>query len=300
MAKHSPLRRRFDRLIGYRLEAVAVFLFVGLMSLLPVSVASGAVGGLLRRVGPLLATSRKALRNIARSFPDLDTAAHRRILADSWDNFGRTVAEYIHLKTLARDFDRHVEVTGAEHLTTLLQAGRAGVIMTGHFGNWELVAMTCARLGIELTFVYRAPNNPYVDRRLAEARGPLGGRMVPKGRQAARELVATARRGGHIGLLIDQKLNEGIPVPFLGRDAMTGTVLADMALRYGTPIIPMRVIRLAGTRFRVEILPPLQFQGTGEHRQDTAALMLTANQMLEGWVREYPGQWLWQHRRWPD
>lgn len=300
MANHSQFRRRFDRAVGYRLEAVGVAIFMGLMRLLPVEAASGLVGGLLRAVGPRLGGSRKALRNIERSFPDLPDAERRAILADAWDNFGRNLAEYVHLRRIADRFDEHIEMIGGEHLSALAHDGRPGIAVTGHFGNWDLAALACARHGLELTFVYRAPNNPWVDRWLADARAFLGGRMVPKGKQAAKELVATMRAGGHAGLLVDQKLNEGIPVPFLGRDAMTGTVMADMALRYDAPVVPIKVTRLSGARFRVEAFPPLTFKKTGDMKADVANAMLAVNDLLSEWVRQTPGQWLWQHRRWPD
>lgn len=300
MANHSQFRRRFDRTVGYRLEAAAVAVFMALMRVLPVETASNLVGGLMRRLGPRLGASKKALRNIGHSFPGMPEAERRRVLAEAWENFGRTMAEYVHLRRIFDRFEEHVELVGKEHITALATDGRPGVAITGHFGNWEMAGLTCARLGLELTFVYRAPNNPWVDRWLAEARAPLGGRMVPKGRLAAKELVATMRAGGHIGLLVDQKLNEGIPVPFLGRDAMTGTVMADMALRYDAPVVPVRVTRLKGTRFRVQAFPPLAIARTGDLKADTAAAMRQVNDIMSDWVRDDPGQWLWQHRRWPD
>ncbi len=300
MANHSQFRRRFDRTIGYRLEAAGVALFMALMRALPVETASGLVGGLMRRIGPRLGASRKALRNIERAFPAMGDAERRAVLAEAWENFGRTMAEYVHLKGMADRFEDHIEMIGGEHLAALATDGRPGIAVTGHFGNWELAALACARHGLELTFVYRAPNNPWVDRWLADARSFLGGRMVPKGKLAAKELIATMRAGGHAGLLVDQKLNEGIPVPFLGRDAMTGTVMADMALRYDAPVVPIKVTRLNGARFRVEAFPPVEFARTGDMKADVAAAMLRINDMLSDWVRRTPGQWLWQHRRWPD
>jgi len=301
MAKHSLLRRRFDRTLGYRLEAAAVHLLFAVLRLLPADRASDFGGWVGRTLGPRLGASRKALRNLERALPELDGAARRAVLAQSWDNLGRTMAEYPHLGTIAREWESRVELAGADHIRALKDDGRPGLCVTGHFGNWELAALACHKLGLDITIVYRAPNNPWVDRLLAGARGALQGMLVPKGREAARGLLATVRRGGHVGILVDQKLNEGIPVPFLGRDAMTGTVMADLALRYDAPVVPIRVVRAArGARFRIEAYPPLDLPRTGDREADVRAAMLAANRLLEGWVRETPGQWLWQHRRWPD
>lgn len=300
MAKRSDARRRWDRLVGYRLEAVGLALLFGLLRLLSLDAASALGGRLAGTLGPKLGASRRMRRAIARSFPDMPETEREAVLAGAWENFGRTMAEYAHLDTLARDWDRRVEMSGGEHLSALAADGRPGIAITGHFANWELAGMACARYGVALTFVFREPNNPYAARRLARARAPLGGTMVPKGRAAAKGLISAMRSGGHVGLLVDQKLNEGIPVPFLGRDAMTGTVMADLALRFDAPVVPVRVTRLEGARFRVEALPPLVFQRSGDQTADVAAAMAQVNALMEDWVRAAPGQWLWQHRRWPD
>ncbi|HYC05208.1 MAG TPA: lipid A biosynthesis lauroyl acyltransferase [Azospirillaceae bacterium] len=301
MAKHSALRRRFDRTLGYRIEAAAVFLLFGFLKLLPADTASDFGGWVGRTLGPRLGASRKAARNLERALPELDGAAHRRILMASWDNLGRTMAEYPHLGTIAAEWDKRVEMRGAEHIRALAEDGKPGLCITGHFANWELAALACHKQGLDIAIVYRAPNNPWVDRLLARARGSLQAMLLPKGKEAARGLVATMRRGGHVGILVDQKLNEGIPVPFLGRDAMTGTLMADLALRHDAPVVPIRVVRQPrGARFRIEALPPLDLPRGGDRSEAVTACMLAANRLLEGWVRETPGQWLWQHRRWPD
>jgi len=123
---------------------------------------------------------------------------------------------------------------------------------------------------------------------------------VQKGRDGAEAILRTMRANGHVGLLIDQKMNEGIPVPFFGRDAMTGTALASFALRYRCPLIPARIERLEGCRFRITAYPPLALPDSGDRKADIAALTATCTAIIESWVRQRPGQWLWLHRRWPD
>lgn len=300
MATHSRLRRKLDRLILYRLQAVAVWIFIQAMRLLTPEAASDLGGGLLRRLGPHLSRTRRMRRDIERALPELEPARVDAIIDQAWDNLGRNFAEYVHLDRIAAHFDRHVEMVGAEHLRALAEDGRPGIVFTGHFANWELCAMASARFGLALTYVFRKPNNPYVADMLARARAPLGGTMVPKGREAARGLMAAIRTGGHVGLLVDQKLNEGPAVPFLGREARTGTVLADLALRYDAPAVPIRVVRLGAARFRVTASPPLTLARTGDAKTDTLCAMRQVNALLGDWVREDPGQWMWQHRRWPD
>lgn len=300
MADHGRMRRRFDRVLGYRLQAGLVWLFIRLMRLFSPERASDLGGALLRRLGPHLSRSRRMRRDIERALPGLEPARVDAIIRQAWDNLGRTFAEYVHLDRIAAQFDRYVEMSGAEHLLALRDDGRPGIVFSGHFANWELCAMVSARLGLHLTYVFRKPNNPSVAAMLARARAPLGGTMVPKGREAARGLMAAVRAGGHVGLLVDQKLNEGLLVPFLGREARTGTVLADLALRYDAPAVPIRVIRTGAACFRVTVMPPLKFARTGDAKADTLAVMAQINTLLAEWVCDDPGQWMWQHRRWPD
>lgn len=300
MATRSPWRRRLNQILLYRLEAALAWLFIALMRALGPERASDAGGWIARTLGPHLPTSRHMRRNIALALPALPAEAQRRVLVEAWDNLGRTLAEYPHLDTIAARFDQHVDLIGGEHLRQLAEDGRPGIVFTGHFANWELCAMAAARFGLPLTYVFRRPNNPYVADMLAAARASLGGTMVPKGKEAARGLVAAVRSGGHVGLLIDQKLNEGIPLPFLGRPAMTGTVLAELALRHQAPAVPVRVIRTGAARFKVEVLPPLDFSRNGTMTADTATIMEGLNDLIGRWVRERPGQWMWQHRRWKE
>ncbi|MDE1149466.1 MAG: lauroyl acyltransferase [Azospirillaceae bacterium] len=304
MANHSRLRRAFSRTVGHRLEAVAVYLIYGVLSLLPVEAASSVGAWAGRTVGPRLRGHAKVLRRLERAMPELTPEQRRAIARQSWENLGRTMAEYPHIKTISAQWDARIEMVGAEHLWALRDDGRPGICITAHLANWEMAALACHKMGLPLTMVYRAPNNPWVGRLLARARGPLQGFLVPKGRESARGLMSTIRGGGHIGVLTDQKLNEGIPVPFFGRDAMTGAFTADLALRYEAPIVPVRVTRLPATKggplFRVEAMAPMVLEKAGDRATGTFAGMARVNALLESWVRAQPGQWMWSHNRWPD
>ena len=153
--------------------------------------------------------------------------------------------------------------------------------------------------GITVAEIYRAANNPLIDRMIARFRGDAG-EFIPKGAVAARRAIAALRGGTHLGLLWDQKMNDGIPVPFFGRPAMTASALAALALRFDCDVLPLRVERLEGARFRVTVFPPLPLSRSGDPQADTATLMARVNATLEAWIRDRPEQWLWVHRRWPD
>ncbi len=283
-----------------RLEAWGAALLFGVFALLPLDSASSLCGALARRIGPFLGVSKYARRNIRRIFPELSETEISRIAAGMWDNLGRVVAEYPHLRKI-RVFEPGgpVEVHGLEHVDRAVAVGRRMIFFSGHIANWEIGMLAGVQYGISVAQIYRAANNPLVDRMIAQFRGDHDA-FIPKGARGARRAITALRRGTHLALLADQKMNDGIPVPFFGRPAMTAPALAVLALRFDCDVLPLRVERLDGARFRVTVFPPLPLPRSGERHADAAALMAEVNATLEAWIRDRPEQWLWVHRRWPD
>jgi KDO2-lipid IV(A) lauroyltransferase len=268
--------------------------------MLPVARASAIAGGLARTIGPHTAVSRIARRNLARSFPEMSAADIEATVRGVWDNLGRIAGEFPHVGDLDVFNDPRVTVEGAEHIDRLRDDGRPGIFFTAHLGNWELAATAVTQRGIPLGVVYRAANNPTADALIRKGRGNLGGELLPKGRDGAKRALAILARGGHLGLLPDQKMNDGISVPFLGRPAMTAPALAQFALKYDCPVVPIHVVREGGVRFRIIVEPPLDIRPTGDRHRDLATITIAVNHVIEGWIRATPEQWLWLHRRWPD
>src|SRR5258708_10610854 len=163
---------------------------------------------------------------------------------------------------------------------------------------WENDALDAGQYGIYSAQSYRDANNPLIDGMIARMRGG-NGELIAKGAIASRRAVAALRRGGHVSLLADQKLNEGIAVPFFGRPVMTAPALALLALRFDCAVLPVRVERLQGARFRLTLYPPLELPHTGNRDADGPALMAALNATLERWIRVRPEQWVWVHSRWP-
>jgi KDO2-lipid IV(A) lauroyltransferase len=148
--------------------------------------------------------------------------------------------------------------------------------------------------------VYRNFNNPYIDHYIRGIQRGSGVELIRKGAAGARRLIKQLREGQHTIMLVDQRMNDGIPVPFFGRDAMTAPAIAELAHKYDAAIVPVHVERLCGARFRVTVEPPLPLERSGDRHADVARTMTLVNQRIEAWVRARPEQWLWLHRRWPD
>ena len=291
----------FRRYLRYPLEAAAAVVVYGFFALMPPATASAVGGWLGRRLGPLMSVNRRALRNIERAMPELSPAERQRVIRGMWDNLGRVVGEYPHIEYISRvDGKGRVEIVNGQYVEPFKEKCGACILFTGHLSNWELSALPLRKLGVHYAQVFRSQNNPYIERLIRRLRRLPEDKQVPKGAHGARMMVSILGNGGQVAMLIDQKLNEGIAVPFFGRDAMTAPALARLGLRYRCPLIPTRIERIGGCRFRLTIFPPIAFPKGNNRDAAVREIMTEVNAMVEGWVRERPDQWLWMHRRWPD
>ncbi len=302
MFKRTRLGRRLRHLLIYPVEAALIHLFYHVFAWLPIDAASALGGWLGRLIGPLLSRSRQAMCNLERALPELTAAQRHIILRGMWDNLGRTMAEHPHLARIWNDRDTgRLEVPGAEYLPKPAAGEhRPCLIFSGHIGNWELLPVAASGLGLVVTSVFRQPNNPMLNRLMIGGRHAGQGRLVPKGREGARQLFTALTKGDAVAMLVDQKMNDGIAVPFFGHSAMTAPALAQLALKFRCPVLPTRIERLGGARFRLSVLPPFEIANTGNRELDIQTFMTAVNQQLESWIREHPEQWLWLHHRWPS
>ena len=280
-----------------RIQALFGYTFYYAIRLLPIDVASSLGGWIGRTFGPLVGATKTARCNLTAAFPEKTPAEIEALIKPIWDNLMRTAFEFPHMATLDIDGDR-VELVGAEHIEALKAGDKSGIFMPVHLANWEVVPLISRHFDLPVHIFYRAPNNPLMVK-LYTKRLTGGGELLPKGAKGARRGLQLLKQGAHLGMLPDQKMNDGIPVPFFGRDAMTAPALAQFALKFDCVVLPTRVERLGGAKFRVTCYPPMAHPDSGDRKADVLAMMTEVNAMLEGWIRERPEQWLWVHNRWP-
>lgn len=291
------------KLFKYRVEAVFLYFFFYLFKFMPIAVASSISGFIGRCFGRFGGVNKRVISHLKIAFPDKNDDFYKTTSAATWDNLGRIFGEYPHLKKLEKK--QRVTLIGEEHLTKVItQTERPILFMTGHFGNWEIMPFVVNKrledIGRDpLAIVYRKPNNPYADRLIQKARGKGTKTQLTKSAKGARGIVKLMRQGYPIGMLVDQKMNEGIPVPFFGKMAMTITSVGQLAFKYDAIVLPCYPRRTGGANFDVIFEEPMQFVKTGEIQKDIEAAMLQVNQKLESWIIDDPKQWLWLHRRWP-
>lgn len=284
--------------IRYIIEAGFLYFFYYLFKAMPLQTASNLGAWFGRNVGYKMGATRKALRNISIAFPEKSDDEKDRIAFDMWQNLGRIFAEYPHLKTLEKN--KCITIKGLENLEAVEALNKPIIFMTAHFGNWEILPFVInQRIETPLALVYRAPNNPWADNLIQKARGKATKAQLNKGSKGAKEIVKIIRQGDHVGMLVDQKMNEGLPLPFFGRLAMTVTSVAQLALKYDAVVLPAYCVRKEGANFDVIFEKPMDMISTGETHKDIEANMRRVNEKIEEWIRKHPSQWLWLHRRWP-
>lgn len=275
----------------YLVEGALVRSMIFIFRMMSPARASSVGGAILRFIGPKLSASRKARRHILQSL-DVSPSEADKIVVGMWENLGRAFAEYPHLPEL---YQNHAEVVGAEHLKPIADGDGPAVFFSGHLANWEMAGPSLKKYGIDVDLIYRAPNNPYVDGILQECRS-MGGelRTYPKSSQGMRQVMMALKEGRRIGILIDQKYNQGVEADFFGRTAMTSTAFIQLAKKFKCPLVPVRVERVDGISFRITIHPPMDLS------KDEETLLREAHDLLESWIIERPEEWLWLHKRWRE
>ncbi|MEN8236102.1 MAG: lauroyl acyltransferase [Pseudomonadota bacterium] len=289
----------FKIFIRHPLEALVTVLAYLTFRCLPMSQASALGGWLVRKVGPFSSAQRTAEKNLKWVFPNKSTQEVKSIIEKVWDNFGRVMGEYPNLVPINVYEDSRFEIIGQEYIDQLRDDGMPGIIFAAHLASWEVAIMAASQRGLKVTQLYRATNNPYVDKIVRMVQRQIGQEVLTKGPGDARKVLASLRRGDHLFILVDQKMNRGTSVPFFGRPAMTAPAAARMALRFQCPLVPARVERLGGVRFRITYYPPMHLPSSKDDPEAVYTLLCQMNEMLEGWIKERPDQWLWLHNRWP-
>ena len=287
-----------DHVLGWIVTAL-----LGLLRLTNPNRASDLCGALARRCGPFLPAHRIGRENLTAAFPDKDSAWIEATLREAWDNLGRVAGEYVHL---GRIWDLDPDHPGRGHIETdamalfnqLLHDGKPAMFFSAHLGNWELPALMPHALGMRSAVVYRMPNNPTVAAEIGRIRGPLMGRLIRTRPQAALEMAAVLAAGDHLGMLVDQHFSRGVDVTFFGRPCKANPAVARLARRFDCPIVGARVVRLPNHRFAIRAEGPFDLPRDAEGQVDVAAATQMMIDVIERWIREYPGQWLWFHRRW--
>src|SRR3954468_14491115 len=256
-------------------------------------------------IGRRLREDRIGRENLTAAFPEKSPEEIERILAGVWDNLGRIGAEFAHLDHIW-DYDAahpeksRIEIPPRTHelFAQLRDDGKPALIFASHLGNWELPALAAVAHGLDAAILFRRPNSQSADRAIEKIRAVKMGALIPAGREAPLKLAEALQKGQHVAMLVDQYLTNGVDVTFFGRKTKANPMQARLLRQVDCPIHGTRIIRLPNNRFLAELSEEVKPVRDASGQIDVQGTMQAITSVVEGWIREYPDQWLWLHRRW--
>lgn len=291
------------RMVNYWLIARFAMGVFWLLRRLPPDMALDFAAAVARKIGPWVGRHRTAVSNLKAAYPEKSAQEIDAIALDMWSNMAKLATEYFFLDTLF-DYDPlapahgRVTVVGEEHFLRIASEKKPHIIFTGHLGNFELLPIAGETFGMKVTALFRPPNNPYIAKYILSTRRSSMGELVASNTGAAFALAATLEKGGNVGALVDQKFNKGVLTTFFGRDCESNPVVPMLARRFDCDVYPTRCVRLPGNRYRLEVEDRLELARDEDGDIDVRAATQQLNDVVERWVREDPGQWMWFHKRW--
>jgi Kdo2-lipid IVA lauroyltransferase/acyltransferase len=285
------------------LVAQLAFSFLNLLKLLPADPAIRFADWLVRRIGPRTSRHTLMLTNLANAYPEKSASERHEIALASWGHMGRLAAEYVFLDRMF-DFDPdsdkpgRIEVSGTSIFLELRENPRPFMVFTAHTGNFELLPVAGNAFGLNVTVMFRPPNNPYIAEKVFSFRAARMGKLVPSHAGSSFALARQLEAGKAVGVLVDQKFQKGLSTTFFGQPVQTNPLLAKLVRQFDCDVYPARCIRLPNNRYRLEIEPKIEVPRNEKGAVDVQATGQMLNDKVESWVREHPEQWLWYHDRW--
>ena len=282
--------------IKYFVEFLIIIFLLVIFKILGFKLAS-SIGGLIgRSIGPLFRSKKKILSNISKALPEIGEKKTELIVKKMWENYGRILAEYMFIKNFRNSkYKKFLTIEGQEILNEIKDSKEPVVFISGHFNNFELMAMQIEKSGINLTAIYRPLNNIFLNKIMEKIRTKYICRnQIKKGRSGTRELLKSFKNNYSIAIMIDQRVSESIKIDFFGQKASTTTIPAQLVKKFGSKIVPIYIERINGVYFKMTINKPISF----DKESTIEEITLNLNKWLEKMILINPGQWIWSHDRW--
>ena len=248
-----------------------------------------------KTIGPIFRSKKMIIQNLDKANIKLSDNP-MKIASNVLGNYGRIFAEYVYLKKFRNEeLKRYISIDGLEHLENLKKNNKKAVFISGHFNNFELMAMQIEKAGIELAAIYRPLNNIFLNKTMEKIRKEnICKNQIKKGRAGSREIIKNLNKGKSIALMIDQRVREGKKVNFFNNLATTTTIPAQLVKKYGCELVPIYIERKKSIYFNIYISKPIKISKTKSTQKITEFL----NQVLEKMILKNVDQWIWTHDRW--
>tara|TARA_Y100000590_G_scaffold160754_1_gene184315 strand:+ start:4794 stop:5654 length:861 start_codon:yes stop_codon:yes gene_type:complete len=270
-----------------------LFVFFKILGLKNASNFGSLIGG---SIGPFFRSKKNISLNIKKAFPNAKEENIDLIAKKMWKNYGRILSEYMFIKNFRNSTNKNfITVEGKEILDLIKDSKEPVVFISGHFNNFELMAMEIEKSGINLAAIYRPLNNIFLNKIMERIRKKyICKQQIKKGKSGTRELLEFYKKNYSIAIMIDQRVSEGIKVNFFGQNAFTTTIPAQLVKKFGCKIVPVYIERIQDTFFKIKINKPILY-----NKQDSIEEITTdLNKWLEKMILSNPSQWIWSHNRW--
>ena len=287
--------------IKYFFEFIIIISLFSIFKIIGLKNASNLGSVIGKNVGPFFRSKDITKENIRLGLGSIDKDKEKEIIDGMWSNIGRTFAEYVFLKDFKFDKTKlsHMKINGVDNLNKIKNSNKPVIFFSGHFANFELMAMELDKSGIKTAAIYRPLNNFFLNPLMEYLRMKyICPTQIPKGRAGMREIINRIKAGYSVALMMDQRVSEGQKVSFFNRPAFTTTIPAQLALKYDCELVPIFLERKENISFEMTIHEPYKIEKTGNDNEDTTNIILKINQIIEKMILKNPKQWIWSHNRW--
>ena len=282
--------------LKYFAQFILIVLFFLIFKILGLKLASFISGKFFQLIGPIFRSKKLIHSNIKKAFPKIDEKDLKNITKSMWNNYGRVFAEYMFMKNFRNDkLQNNIEIVGKEILEDIKNSNQKAVFISGHFSNFELMAMQIEKAGIKLAAIYRPLNNMFLNLVMEKIRKRyICKTQIKKGIGGLKQLLNFNYEGYSTALMIDQRVSQGIKSNFFNEKAFTTTIPAQLVKKFKIPIVPIFIERYEGIKFKMTVHKPIYFSDEQTIEDITSQL----NEILEKMVLSDPNYWIWSHNRW--
>ena len=282
--------------VKYFFQFIFIIILFLIFKIIGLKNSSALSGKLFKIIGPFFRSSYLIHENIKKALPTVSLDKITKIKNEMWDNYGRIFAEYMFIRKFREDeSNKNIIIDGQEILNKIRDKGTPVVFISGHFSNFELMAMQIEKSGINLSAIYRPLNNVFLNKLMEKIRKNfICKKQIKKGMSGVRELIKLHKKNYSTALMIDQRVTEGIKSSFFNQDAFTTTIPAQLVKKFKIPIVPIYIERFDEIKFKITVYEPINFT------EDSSVKIITdkLNKILEKMILKKPEQWIWSHNRW--
>ena len=282
--------------IKYFLQFLIIIIFFLIFKILGLKLASNISSKIVSLLGPFFRSKKIIVTNILKAIPDLDRKSVKKIIRKMWGNYGRILSEYVFIKDF-RNFNlkNNLQIEGQEILKKIKENNEPVIFVSGHFNNFELMAMHIEKSGINLAAIYRPLNNKFLNLIMEKIRTKyICKNQIKKGISGTKQMLSFFKKGLSVALMIDQRVSQGIKSNFFNHPAFTTTIPAQFVKKFNCRIVPIYIERVKDVNFKLTIYDPIEYS-----KDDSIeSITLSLNNLLEKMILKNPEQWIWSHNRW--